>query len=230
MSIDPTTETIIAAFAGSIVGAALASLMDHYLASQRERHRFEEEVVQKYLTTLQDAAESLWWRLWNISDGGGRRVMVPQYYSGSTMYALGRFLSLKYSLATEGVFYRIRRIQPHLGQALREKVDAFEYAFEKLNHSPSFGAPLFRYDRQVLAEMVSVRDSTGYHPSTYLEFVNLIMSTESQARKLVAPAEEFVKALQSGDARVLMPSLEDVVDQLESVTEIPSKIPSETNR
>jgi hypothetical protein len=81
------------------------------LVSAREGGR--RALVGRHLWQLQDAAETLWYRLQNLKDQGGRYVMTEDYFAETTVYALGRVLAVERIFGLEGVY-------PELAEALIE--------------------------------------------------------------------------------------------------------------
>src|SRR5437764_3214544 len=94
-------STIVAALIGSVIGSVGAVLTDHWLTGRSEKFHRRELLVQRYLFQLQDALETLYYRLHNLAKRSGRSVMSDEYFEKSTLYALGRVLALERIFALE---------------------------------------------------------------------------------------------------------------------------------
>lgn len=148
----------------TVAGGAIA--VGTVLFQQRSARRAaagsrREHLTSRYLYQLQDAAESLWFRLDNLSNRVGAPVMDaqdPLYREVTTLYALGRFLALERMLTLDGIWPELAQY-PRVAGLLRD-----------LTREEIWPVDLFRYERIALGEAVLERDDDGFRASTYLEF------------------------------------------------------------
>jgi hypothetical protein len=176
-------STIVAALIGSVIGSVGAVLTDHWLVERSERFHRREILVQRYLFQLQDALETLWFRLKNLSSQGGRSVMSDKYFETTMLYALGRVLAIERIFALEAVYPQLDTIYLGLGKLLKER----KYRIE-LHH-------VYQYDRVALAEAVIVHEGNVFRPSTYLEFRRQYEAENSQEKQWLEPASEAIQSL-----------------------------------
>jgi hypothetical protein len=166
-----TIASLLAALVGATIGSVGAVVIQSWLSAKSERRRQREAVVQRYLYQLQDSVESLWYRLKNLTDFGGRVVMEDEYFATSSLYSLGRVLALERILILEGVYPQLETLNPGLGAFLRDhRVD--------LQLAPV----LYQYDRLVLAEAVMEREGPHFRTSSYLEFRARYDNRQQEAR------------------------------------------------
>jgi hypothetical protein len=92
--------TLYAALIGAVVGSGGAVIVENLFARHREESRKREVLVQRYLYQLQDAAESLQYRLKNLGERSQEWLAqqlsdYPAYLETTTLYALGRVLAVE---------------------------------------------------------------------------------------------------------------------------------------
>jgi hypothetical protein len=94
------------------VGTALIS---EWLKQKAEKVTLQQSLTNRYLLQLQDAIESLWYRLDNIKNKGGRQIMQDSYYEESTLYALASVLAYSRIYLFDGVYSQIERLESGFG-------------------------------------------------------------------------------------------------------------------
>lgn len=193
----PTYAAIIlGALIGAVIGSVGAAIVSHLLTLSREEDRAREYLVQRHLFQLQDATESLWYRLYNLAFRGGIDAMRdPEYFKITTVYSLAKLLAVERIFTLEGIYPQLdaaygeastlrRLIQfsrkprnetgPKLGKFLREhRTDL------KLRHIPTFQ----QYDRTFLAEAAIEGEPERFRASTFVEFVKRYEATGSPERE-----------------------------------------------
>lgn len=230
-----TVGGLLAALIGAVIGSVGGVIIQSWLSMRSERARQRGVLVQRYLYQLQDSVESLWFRVKNLVDQGGRHVMEDDYFATSSLYSLGRVLALERILVLEGVYPQLQAVDPGLGTFLKtHRVDA------KLN------PVLYQYDRLALAEAVMEREGPHFRTSTYLEFKTryenrphevrdpfdlIIKELEGVSREDLdpaSPAEAYRQLAPSGRAETMtsvMELLTEIAIRLASETGIPTSLP-----
>jgi hypothetical protein len=188
--------TLLGALIGALIGSVGAVLIRHWLTIRREENRAREELVQRHLFQLQDATESLWFRLHNLAFRGGVAAMRdPKYFKITTLYALGKLLAVERIFALEGIYpqldaaygessmllglkqylWKARKEQrPKLGKFLREhRTDL------RLRHIRTFQ----QGDRIFLAEAVIEGERERFRTSTFVEFVKRYEAADSPEKE-----------------------------------------------
>jgi hypothetical protein len=106
MSAD-STGTITAALIGAVGGSGVATLIGILFKHRKERTSQRKNLVNRYFLQLQDATESLWFRLKNMQDRDRtaiERQLTPIYYLESTLYAFACFLAYKRTMLLDGIY------------------------------------------------------------------------------------------------------------------------------
>src|SRR6266487_2416666 len=178
----------LAAIVVVIVGAVATVALQRFLA-ERERRKV---LLQRYLAQMQDACESLWYRLGNLAYYRAETVTDPDYLVTTTMYTLGRALGIERMLSLEGLYSEIWRRFPTLESVLERRV-----IDEAVQETTEGMTELQQYDRVALAEAVVERDGESFRPSTFLEFRRRM---EGRERHWWQPARDSISGLvDSGD-------------------------------
>jgi len=201
-----------------LAGAAATDLFQSARAERERRNR----LLTRYLAQLQDACESLWYRLRNLAYERASLESSEPYLVTTTMYTLGRALGVERMLSLEGLYPEIWKGFPQLKEPLsRRRIDRAVGETTKAQ-----GVELQHYDRLALAEAAIERHDEEFRPSTFLDFRRRIEGSESEWWQ---PARKAVTALQDSEDRVrsLMEDLENLVLALSKVTEIDSALPEE---
>lgn len=211
-------EVLAGAILGAIIGSLGSVVLQSWFQTKRSRQEQRQQLVARYLLQLQDACESLYYRLDNVRKHGGESWMLDvtgsdEYYQTSTLYALGRVLALKRILLLDGVYAKIE--DADFRNRLRNHLDEFE----KQIHSPSF----FKYHRLGLAELLIEQGSDHFRPATYFEFKKRYDSDPSTIAATV-PAGEFISRLGSERIDGLQDELKTLVQNLTGETCLPSEI------
>ena len=179
-----TAASLLAALIGAVIGSVGGVVIQSWLSARAERSRRREDLVQRYLYQLQDSVESLWYRLKNLRDHGGRFVMEDQYFATSSLYSLGRVLALERILLLEGVYPQLQKVNPGMGE------------FLKSHRLDNYLSPvLYQYDRLVLAEAVMEREGPSFRTSTYLEFSTRYETRPPQERDPLSLALSALESL-----------------------------------
>ena len=217
-------DEISSALIGAVIGSVGATFISNWLSRRGDKQRAYENVVQKYLLQLQDAVDSLWWRLHNLRDMGGRNVMEDSYYEISTLYALGKVLAFKYMVIVEGAYYNIEKIRPGLGDYLRNQLEAIDRKLNALNYENNLQMRFYRYDRQTLAECIMQKDGESLQANTFLEFRKAYADSNSMMKSMLASAKEFIFSLNRSQVTEIMVHLTDIAKRLEVETGIKTTI------
>lgn len=179
--------TLLAALIGGLIGSVGAAVVTHWLTLRREEEGTRKELVQRHLFQLQDATESLWYRLHNLAFRGGRDAMRdPEYYKFTTLYSLGKLLAVERIFALEGIYPQLDAAygEAQLGKFLREhRTDL------RLRHISGFQ----QYDRIFLAEAAIEGERERLRASTFVEFVKRYEATGSTEKERLDPIWLAVK-------------------------------------
>jgi hypothetical protein len=202
----------------AVLAGALATFVFQQWRAQQERR---DVLLKRYLAQLQDACESLWYRLRNLAYQGADSVTSPDYLVTTTMYTLGRALGIERMLALEGLYPEIWARFPTLNSILRRRtVDEAVQAMTKEK------IELQHYDRVSLAEAVVEQDAEGLRQSTFLEFRRRVDGSEQEWWQ---PARKSVTSLVNSKDVVapLMSELKKLAVTIGSVTKMESPLEHE---
>ena len=203
-----------------LVGAAATFVFQQWRA-ERERR---EIILTRYLAQLQEACESLWYRLKNLAFESADVASDPDYLVTTTMYTLGRALGIERMLALEGRYPQIWKRFSQLTPILKRRVidDAVSTATKEA------ASELQHYDRVALAEAAVERDGAGFRPSTFLEFRRRV---EGPERDWWKPARASVAALQNQPDPVapLMNALRALAVELSATTKMDTPLAAESD-
>jgi hypothetical protein len=159
--------TVIASLIGAVLGSLGGQWLRYRFQVRAEEARTRRDVAQRHLIQLQDAMESLYFRIQNLSTNRDRNLMQYPYYATSSIYALGNFLAHKRRLMLEGA-YALLDVHgpsfPHQLEAALEKVE------DLIGHEWVPNDSFFRYQRQGLGESLLIW-SDGWRVANYAEFV-----------------------------------------------------------
>jgi hypothetical protein len=207
--------TLVAVLAG-----AVATFVIQELRAERERR---DVLLKRYLAQLQDACESLWYRLRNLAYERADTASDPDYLVTTTMYTLGRTLGIERMLALEGLYPEIWKRFPMLKSVLDRRV-----VDEAVSATTKMSRELQHYDRVALAEAVVERDGESFRQSTFLEFRRRVEG-EGSERQWWEPARQSVAALQNQQGAVtpLMTALKTLAVALSPVTKMDTKLANE---
>lgn len=178
--------TIVAALIGAFIGSMGATLAEAAIASRADVQKRRQAIATRYLLQLQDALESLWFRLDNAAHHAAAEVTTDTYLRTSSLYALGRVLCLERVLVLEGVYAEISSLDKGLAEYLQRE-GLFDRAFARIR--------FMRYDRVALAETLLQRENGSFQPSTYLEFRAYLETLDKEGQTWLRPAEQAVADL-----------------------------------
>jgi hypothetical protein len=200
--------TLLSTLAGGAIAFGTV-LLQQRSARQAEADSRRERLTSRYLYQLQDAAESLWFRLDNLSKRSGAPVMDardPLYREVTTLYALGRLLAVQRMLTLDGIWPELARY-PNINSLLRD-----------LALEDAWPSGLFHYDRIALGEAVLERDDQGLRTSTYLEFRRRYESDEALPREWRDRVWKTVEGFSGARRDTLLTTLFDLSKALGKVT------------
>jgi hypothetical protein len=223
-----------AAIVGAAIGAVATiagSFAQNVFQSRREAHQRREtreaedrerrqEVAHHYLFQLQDAVDSLRYRLDNWATRGGQAwaaTVDAEYWDVTTLYALARALAAERILMLEGVYPQVERRSPGLGRFLIDS--SVEGALGRSLRG------LFYYHRLALAESALQREVDGFRITTYSEFRQRYADPGSGLDKLLAPAVTAIERLDETGMIALKGSLDEITEKLGGETGMPSGNP-----
>ncbi|HJQ96177.1 MAG TPA: hypothetical protein VJ935_10795 [Acidimicrobiia bacterium] len=200
--------TIVAALVGATLGSLGAEWLRNRFQQQSDADRTRREVAQKHLIQLQDALESLYFRLTNVSDWGGLSVMTKPYYELSSIYAIGNVLAQKRRLMLDGIYALLDTQGPAFPGDLESKLEAIEASIgNEWTSSVSF----FRYERLALAESLLIWDGV-WRTVTYAEFLGL--TTESSFEQVLEPARKFFERLDAAQIEQIRTRLLEALEMV----------------
>ena len=197
----------------ALVGAALGVLLKHWLEGRNRRAREREELVQRYLFQLQDAVDSLWYRLDNLKNQGGGSVMSDDYREVATLYAFGRVLAIERIMLMRGVYPQIRNRYRTLGEFLmKERLDL-----------QLTGLDFHQYHRIALAETAVDREEQLLRTGTFLDFQQRCNQKEWPGQKSLQAARTLL-VIPEERVNQLLGWFKEISYRLEEVTKLPSAI------
>ncbi len=211
--------TIVAALIGALFGSIGAAWYEYRRKHEDEIRLAREKLIERYLLQLQDAAESLWHRLKNVRERGGRTLMSDSYYEVSTLYALGRVLAYERILLLDGVYLQLKglkKFDPMLGPFLKDTLRSMDNILDE--------GKFHRYDRLTLAEAATERGEGFLHTRAYSEFKRSYDAPDSLVRASLEPAKEFIETPRGQTLDKLMSSLQDISKKLSATTEITTTV------
>ena len=171
-------------------------------------------LIRRYLYSLQDASESLWYRLHNLAFEDGKLVMKKGYFETSTLYALGRVLAIERILALDGVYPQLDDVYEELGSELRTK------RVDLSLHGMGFN----QYDRVSLAEAVLEREQDQFRTSTYLEFRRRYEAEDGAERAWLEPARDAIQSLDEARMKTLLDLLYSIAERVSVETGITTTV------
>ncbi len=210
------TSTIVAALIGSIIGSVGAVLADHWMTARRESIHKREMLIQRYLFQLQDALDTLWYRLHNLAIHDGNYIMSEEYYTITTLYALGRVLAHERIFALEAVYPQLDAIYPGLGKLLKQD----DLRIERQLSDSHF----FQFNRLSLAEAVIVHETDSFRASTFLEFWKLYETDHALEKQWLEPATKAIRSLSQDQLKHLLNTISMKANTIEKKTGIDTSI------
>jgi hypothetical protein len=209
-----TIATIVAALLGGVLGSLGAQWLGERYRQNQTIESTRRDVAVRHLVQLQDALESLWFRIDNLANRGGRQVMQSNYYELSTIYVIGYALAHKRLLTVEGAYAKLDVFQPGFSRELENDLEALEKALgDEANTSSSF----YRYERRALADFLLTWDGV-WRVISYTEFVTASLRDDADA--VIQPARTFLTRLSTGQASAVPDATTRTLQALNSATEI----------
>ena len=198
------TSLLIGAAGGAITAAIQFGFRRFAETSQQRR-----EVVETHLLQLQNAAESLYYRVNNLRDWAGKSVMKEDYYRQSSAYIIGKVLAHESLLVSKGVYAKLNR-----DTSLKRKVKATLHALNWEMDDHSF----LHYHRVQLGEMLL----DGDRIVTYTEF--LARWSEPRYGDAVSAASAFVQSVSSDRLDGMRHTAAQLISLLAAKTSVPSAL------
>jgi len=131
------------------LGAAIATVFQHFFQRYAESQRVRREIVESRLLQLQNSVESLYYRANNLLGWAGKATMSEDYYRKTSVFALARVLGHELLFASSGVYAKLGKdteLKFHIKAALHNLNSAMD------DHGFQY------YYRLLLAEMVTESD------------------------------------------------------------------------
>jgi hypothetical protein len=213
--------TVLAALIAAGLGGLGGAWFQARLQRKSEQYDRRALLRRRYFFQLQDATQSLWYRLNNLANEFGRTVMEDDYYATTTLYALGRVLAIERIFALEGIYPELQSLYPPsdgaagLGDFLIKR---------SLNRKL---AAVYEYHRLALAEAILVSDGDGYRVSTFGNFRAMYESADRTARDWFRPALQAIeseKSLSNDTINEAMDALKEVALRMSGETMVPSPL------
>ena len=205
---------LLAALIGAIIGSIGAVIVEFWLSRRAKEKQSKKQIAQKYLFQMQDATESLWYRLDNLAVFH-REIQENSYFESTTLYVIGRVLASERILGIDGVYPLLIDLYPKLINIFRTKIDK---TLGKIG--------LKQYDRISLAESIIEVDNGKFRLSTFLEFKKKYERHEKQDHQLFEPARKAIRSL--GDEAIrnsVSDFMKEVAMEISEHIKVPSSIP-----
>jgi hypothetical protein len=196
---------LIFAVFGTFFGALIQYYFQRHSAARQERR----EIIEVHLLQLQNAAESLYYRMNNQLDWEGKSVMGDEYFRTTSLYIIGRILAQESLLTSQGVYAKLG-----YDERFKRQLKTTLHAINSCMDDQRF----LHYYRVQLAEML-IR---GNQVVTYTEFLS-IRNEERYAAALTA-AGEFVASVSKTRLENLRVNSKALVSLLEAKTKVPSAL------
>jgi hypothetical protein len=209
-----TLATIVAALLGGVIGSLGAQWLGERYRQNQAIEATRRDVAVRHLVQLQDALESLWFRIDNLAFRDGRQVMQSDYYELSTIYVIGYALAQKRLLTVEGAYAKLDVFQPGFARELEGDLEALERA---LGDSTTVTTSFYRYERRALADFLLAWDGV-WRVLSYTEFATA--SHRDDAEAVIAPARGFLSRLDTQQASAVLQATARALQTLESTTGI----------
>jgi hypothetical protein len=177
--------TVVASLIGAVLGSLGAQWLRNRFQAQSELTRTRRDVAQRHLIQLQDAMESLYFRLANLAINADRNLLRYPYYALSSIYALANFLAHKRRLMLDGAY---ALLDVHGKQFPHELETALERVEALIGKEWIPGDSFFRYQRQALGESLLIW-SDGWRVANYAEFVE--REARGELENTLKAAKEF---------------------------------------
>ena len=202
-----STELIafILAGLGALIGAAIQYGFQRHSAQRQERR----EIIETHFLQLQDAIESLYYRINNLRDWGGKHVMSDDYFRLTSVYAIGRVLAYESLLVSKGIYAKL-----HYDDTLKRKLKG---GLHRINHGLD-DQRFLHYHRVQLAESL-LKDEKVV---PYTEFLS--RAEEPAIKAVILAAAGFVESAPAHVLDEIRSSASEVIRVLEAHTQVPSAL------
>lgn len=202
-----TNELRALIFAG--LGTFMGALIQYYFQRRSVAQQERREIIEVYLLQLQNAVESLYYRLNNLLDWGGKTFMADDYYRTTSTYIFARILAQENLLITQGIYAKLS-YDERFKRSLKFHLHSLNRGLDNQN--------FLYYHRVQLAEML-VREGELIN---YTDFLALL--DQNQTTVAVVKAEEFIVSASNQQLEMLRQQAKTLVYLLESKTRVPSAI------
>lgn len=196
---------LIFAALGTFLGAGIQYFFQRHSAARQERR----EIIEVHLLQLQNAAESLFYRMNNLLDGGGRGVMKDEYFRTTSLYIIGKVLAQEALLGSQGIYAKLS-----YNEKFKKQLKANLHDLNRSMDDQQF----LHYYRVQLAEMLL----RGKEIISYTEFCSIV--DDERFREATNAAETFVSTESSPYHERLRDRAREVVSLLEAKTQVPSAL------
>lgn len=225
----------IATIIAATVAATNTAFITIYLTYEKrksEKTAIQKDLARRYMLQLQVISESLWFRLNNIVNEGGRSILEPftlklsnsvdhtsnnNYYMINILYELGSILAYNRIMLLEGIYSQLEDASSTYGNWLKQKLGHIDGRLGRM------GPPFYRYHRIALAEALIKRGPDNrLYILTYLEFVKEYLDPNSTIASFLGPAIELVTKVQDSHWTEFMVELSTISSYLQKETNIKS--------
>jgi hypothetical protein len=207
-----SVATIAAALLGSVIGSLGAQWLGERYRRQQAVQATRRAVAVRHLVQLQDALESLWFRIDNLAHRGGRGVMDPDYYEISSVYVLAYALAQERLLTIDGAFAELDVFGETMAPDLDEALEGLQRA---LGDESISGTSFYRYQRRALADLLLRWDGV-WRTLSYSEFAETAQQDTSSA--VIAPAIRFINESPAEQAKAILDSTKKALLVVERAT------------
>jgi hypothetical protein len=210
-----SVATIAAALIGGVIGSLGAQWLGERYRRQQAVQATRRAVAVRHLVQLQDALESLWFRIDNLAHKGGRGVMDPDYYEVSSVYVLAYALAQERLLTIDGALAELDVFGETMAQDLDEALEGLQRA---LGDEASSGTSFYRYQRRAMADLLLRWDGV-WRTLSFAEFADIAEQNTSSA--VIAPAIRFINDLSVPQATAILDSTQRALLVVERATGLP---------
>ena len=202
-----SNELIVVLLGGlsALIGAAIQYRFQR-LSTERQERR---ELIETHFLQLQNALESLYYRINNLRDWGGKRVMTDDYFRLTSVYAIGRVLAYESLSVSKGIYAKL-----HRDETLKRQLKA---GLHRLNLGMD-DQRFLHYHRVQLAEML-------LDEGKVLSYTDFLSRTDDAAFQLVVTtATAFVESVEPERLDEMRAAANELIRLLEAHTRVPSAL------
>ena len=190
---------------GALIGAAIQYGFQRLSADRAQRR----ELIETHFLQLQDALESLYYRINNLRDWGGKGVMTDDYFRLTSVYAIGRVLAYESLLVSRGIYAKL-----HYDNALKRRLKS---GLHRINHGMD-DQRFLHYHRVQLADSLL----NGDRVVSYTEFLS--RAAQAEIQPVVSAAAAFVENASPAALDEIREAASALIRLLEGHTEVPSAL------